>query len=167
MVSDPKSHGRMLPLTRRSAIKLGVLTASVGFAGCSALAGQNTPTQVRLVDLFVINLDASPHTVHVLVQANGDPVYWNSMEAEAFDSEEERAGGGAFEGYPTEPGKYDVYARYDGLPPGEWGRFEFSSIANSYSGDAEIPCIGLYIRIGRLGDESNPPRLSISKSVTC
>lgn len=71
----------------------------------------------------------------------------------ASDEEENRAGGGAFEGYPTTLGGAVLYARVDGRSEEPWRQSDF--------GETDAPCLQLQIHVGDRDEEGTPTRLGI------
>lgn len=136
-------------------------------AGCATFSGEGEPSRIQLTEVSVDNLDTASHTVQVMIQNAGEPVYWESMAAEPFDTGANQLGGGVFAGIPTDPGQYEVYARYAGQPPGEWRHFEYTDITETYAGSSDVPCVGIHIRVGSRHDRTDPPQLTILTSVTC
>ena len=71
-------------VSRRRALA-GLATLGVGaLAGCSTAAGSSTS---RLAYVRVANWHAEPHTVHVLVERDGDLVHWSSHDLAARTDE--------------------------------------------------------------------------------
>lgn len=65
----------------RRRLLAGAATLGVGaLAGCSTAAGSSTS---RLAYVRVANWHAEPHTVHVLVERDGDLVHWSSHDLAA------------------------------------------------------------------------------------
>jgi hypothetical protein len=65
----------------RRRLLAGVGVAAAGaLAGCSTAAGSSTS---RLAYVRVANWHAQPHTVHVLVERDGDLVHWSSHDLSA------------------------------------------------------------------------------------
>lgn len=157
----------MSPLSRRKALQFGGVVFASGIAGCTVLRGDDDVPTGRLVELFVTNLDSKPHSVGVLMQRAGEPVYHNSMLATAYDADAEKAGGGGFEGYPGKPGRYDVYAWYDAQPVEQWRHYEFKSPPGSDEGTVEGQCIRLHLKLGSRHNQSDPPTLDILTGDSC
>lgn len=155
----------MAPVSRRKALQLSGGIALGGMAGCAMAESSEEVPEGRLVELYVLNLDDQPHTVSVLLQRGGDPVYRESMHAAAFDTTANKAGGGAFEGYPTTEGSYALYAWYDDQPTSEWEHYAFSSPGET-GGDGE-GCLRLSLNLGDRHNQSTAPLLSIFTAHTC
>lgn len=141
------------------ALHFGGAALGVGLAGCSVLSQESTSTDTRLGELSVNNLDSKPHTVHVLMLADDEPVYWTSVQAEPFDPETEQAGGDTVDGYPTDPGGYVLHAWYDSQSTDVWKRFNFST--------HDAPCAILTINVGSLDETPGPPSLTIWSGDDC
>jgi len=147
----------MARLTRRRTLQLGSVTLGGAIAGCTALGDGDSET-LTLGELHVDNLDFESHTVSVLFLDGENPVYWDTMDASPAESEEDDAtdvavaGGGIFEGYPTEVGNYVMYAWRDQQPRSEWEQFDFREHDGS--------CIGVEIKIGDITG-SQPGDVSI------
>lgn len=93
---------------------------------------------------MVTNYDRRPHTVHVLILDDGNPVYWASKRVPAGD--ETSPGSVRFEGYPTEPGDSVLHVRTDSQPKSGRERLDF--------GERTASCIGLDIGIGDVNGTS-------------
>lgn len=127
----------MSPLTRRTLLRLGGVTFAGGLAGCNAFGQQSSKTP-RLGELAVTNYDPRPHTVHVLLLDDGEPVYWASTQVSP--AEDGALGGARFEEFPTEPRNYVLHVRADSQPQAKWESFDFS--------EYEVSCLGIKIAIG-------------------
>ena len=143
-------------LTRRKTLQTSGSALVAGLAGCGALDGDPAPDPT-LGEIDVTNLDFRAHTVSVLVLDDDEPVYSAEMdvsaaEPEATDpSDVATAGGGSFEGFPTEVGEFVLYAWRDRQPASKWERFDFR--------EKSVSCLGLDVQIGdvvesRSGDVS-------------
>ena len=147
----------MLPVTRRRTLQMGGSAIVAGLAGCGAF-GRGSPPDPTLGDIEVTNLDFRSHTVSVLVLDAEEPVYWAEMDASAAEPEADdssdvaRAGGGSFEGFPTDVGEYVLYAWRDRQPASKWESFDFSEV--------DASCVGLDIQIGDV-TESRAGEVSI------
>lgn len=131
----------MSSLTRRNLLRLGGTSLGLGIAGClSSGSGSESPEPSRLVTLGVSNYEPEPCTVYVLLLEDDEPVYWNTMAADAFERDENRTGGGTFDGYPTEPGSYVLYAWRDDQSRADWQRFDFR--------EYDTECLGIYVKVG-------------------
>lgn len=159
-----KSH-MMSPVSRRTLLQIcgGVTLTSV--AGCAMTDSAEELPEGRLVELYVLNLDDQPHTVSVLLQRGGEPVYRESMDAAAFDTSANRAGGGPFEDYPTSAGTYTLYAWYDDQPTTEWQQYGFISPEETASEDQQ--CLRIHLKVGDRHNQSTPPRLAIFTGNSC
>lgn len=142
----------MPSLTRRALLRLGGVTLAGGLAGCNALDQQSSKTP-QLGDLTVTNHDPQPHTVHVLLLDNGEPVYWASKEA--TPATDGALGGARFEEFPTKPGNYVLHVRINSQRESKWERLDFSKY--------DVSCIGIMIAIGDI-NQTNPGDVSIWKT---
>ena len=145
----------MSPLSRRTVLTLGGTALCTGLAGCATL-GEASPADTRLHELTVANHESEPHTVHVLLLEDGEPVYMASREVEGR-TDPDRVPGGEFEGYPTEAGSYVLYAWRDDQPRPEWRRFDFS--------EYDVDCVEIAIHVG-MGDVPDS-YVSIWRSFNC
>lgn len=149
-------------LRRRQFLQISGVTVTASLAGCGAV-GRTEPPQRWVEELGVSNLHSETHTVSVLLLRDGEPVYWRSMETEPYNEEEQRAGGGRFEGYPTEPGPYVLYVRLDSQPRSMWKRFTLA--------DHDHECLELEIHVGDdrdIGEQSSePPELHLLVADQC
>ncbi|EMA40852.1 hypothetical protein C446_06735 [Halobiforma nitratireducens JCM 10879] len=134
----------MKRLTRRHALQFGSVALGAAVAGCSSLGvGASEPT--RLTGIRVENRDPTARTVHVLLLDGDDPVYWDSVAADAYSTDRDRGDVTEFEGVPTELGAVVVYAWRDDQPRDEWERFDFGSDDSS--------CFELVVGIGYTVDD--------------
>jgi hypothetical protein len=146
----------MVRLTRRKALQTGGSAIAAGLAGCSALDRGASP-DLTLGEIEVENLDFRPHAVSVAILDDEEPVYWAEMDVSAAEPEADdssgvaAAGGGSFEGFPSQVGGCRLYAWRDEQPTSEWEVFDFNSV--------DASCLGLNIHVGdieqsRTGDVS-------------
>jgi hypothetical protein len=95
--------------SRRSTLALaGISLASL--AGCSSFARGG----IRIGYLAVENEHPEPRDVQVLLLADGEPVFWQTVHADGVDEEANAVGGEILAGYPDEAGSYDIYAKLVG-----------------------------------------------------
>ncbi|MFP8957569.1 hypothetical protein ACLI4Y_12635 [Natrialbaceae archaeon A-CW3] len=147
----------MVSHSRRRALQCGSVVLAGTLAGCLDRFRSDPETVPRLSQLSVANMDSSPATVSALVLEDGDPVFHDRLEADALEGN--RAGGGEFDGYPTEPGQYEIYAWYDDQSRSEWGHIDLGDLVERYSGSNETPCYRVRVRIESAS--GNDRRLSI------
>ncbi|MFP9191521.1 hypothetical protein ACLI4Q_07700 [Natrialbaceae archaeon A-CW1-1] len=147
----------MVSHSRRRALQCGAVVLSGSVAGCLDRFRSEPDPVPQFGDLAVINEDSSPATVSVFVLEDGDPVYHDRLEANA--AEGNRLGGGEFDGYPTEPGQYEIYAWYDDQPRSEWNHIDLGDLVERYSGSNDTPCYRVRVRIESADDGDR--RLSI------
>ena len=75
-------------VTRRELLTAGMAVGVGSLAGCSeALSLSDSPPKLGRVS--VENRDDTPHTVHLLVERDGDLVYWQSFDLEATSENEQ------------------------------------------------------------------------------
>lgn len=145
----------MSRLSRRGLLRIAGGAGLAGLAGCTVLSDESSKTP-RFGYLSVGNYDLRSYTVHVVVLESSEPVYWRTREAtagsEAPTSGEVSPGGVELEGYPTDPGNYELHVRLDGDPRSAWRTLDF--------GEYDVSCIGVSIRIGYRGS-ANAGELSI------
>jgi hypothetical protein len=65
--------------TRRGVIS-GFATSAVFLSGCSALTTDSTDDTFQFSKLELWNDDDEPHRLHLVVEADGEPIYWGSYE---------------------------------------------------------------------------------------
>ncbi|KPN30458.1 hypothetical protein SY89_01191 [Halolamina pelagica] len=75
----------------------------------------------------------------MLVLEHDEPVYRATMDADGARERDDgttEAGGGEFENYPTEPGRYELYAWHEGQASDERAHLSFGpdSLPDSESG---------------------------------
>lgn len=110
----------MYHVSRRRLIRLAGAVSASGFTGCSALS-DDEPEPQQFGFIRAVNDTAKPWTVHFVVLEDDELVYGVSPTVPAAVD-----GVGQtyeFEGVPTEPGVYDIYARLGGSDGGEWQQF--------------------------------------------
>ncbi|SIS05565.1 hypothetical protein [Natronorubrum daqingense] len=113
----------MVGRSRRNVLRIAGVSIATVSAGCASL--QNlTSGETRIEGLAIHNTDYEEYTGYVLLVDGEDPVYFDSMELEPFSEEENTAGGGLFEGYPSNPGEYTLYAWLDDQSRSEWAQFD-------------------------------------------
>lgn len=117
----PTTVWNMVHVTRRKALQLSGSAILAGLAGCSTLDSGSAP-DTTLGEIEVTNLNFRPHTVSVLIIDDDEPVYSAEMDAGAAEPEVDdssdvtTAGGGSFEGFPTEVEESVLYAWCDRQP---------------------------------------------------
>jgi len=155
----------MPSLSRRDAIRVGgVAVAAAGLAGC---ASEPDPPNVQFSELTLVNAHPEPHTVTVLLFENDEPVYRSTMDAEGAREREDgttEAGGGEFEDYPTEPGRYELYAWYEQQASGEWAHLTFDTESLPDSGDGPL-CAQVLLVVN--GDGEGSPRIGFFTNNDC
>ncbi|KAB1197777.1 MULTISPECIES: hypothetical protein [Haloferax] len=142
----------MVSLTRREALRLGGVALTGGLAGCTADSKESSQVP-RLGELDVLNYDPTPHTVHVVLLDDSEPVYWASEDVPPAKNGE--LGGAEFVDFPTEPGAYVLHVRADDQPTSEWEQFDF--------GEYGVDCLGIQIKIGHV-DQTAASDVSIWKT---
>lgn len=102
----------------------------LGLPGCSGLPRSPGASGTRIDSIRVQNVHAEPHTVHVSVVRDGDPVLRETRHLDAAYEENGawHATNAELPDVPTDSGGYVVYARVDGdgtqvldLSEGEYG----------------------------------------------
>jgi hypothetical protein len=111
----------MRSISRRNALRAGSLAVAGGIAGCSGRSPELAA--FSLGELTLWNVHEQPHTATVMLLENGEPVYRATLDAEAVEGNQ--AGGGEFEGYPTEAGRYELYGWHEDAANDEWTRLAF------------------------------------------
>lgn len=112
------------------------------------------PEDVRLSNLRYRNTDRRSDRLHVILLEDGEPVYWTAKEvapAVVQDDGSLLVQARTFEGYPTEPAPYVLYARLEDAPRSEWRTTRFDG-SGSVSGDPDYLCsdVTIVIRDARL-----------------
>ena len=128
--------------SRRDLLRTGGLAVAGGLAGCST--DPPAPPEFRIGERKLMNTHEQPHSGTVFLFDDGEPVYRETIEAEAASGNQ--AGGGAFEGYPTEPGWYELYGWHGAAGEDEWARLAFDPDSFSGAGD-EPPCVEVILMI--------------------
>lgn len=150
----------MVLVTRRNALQLGGGILGIIGSGCTALEDES-PEETYLNDLTVLNRDRTEYTLFVLMIKGEKPVYWNSVDVDAYSEEEDRAGGGEFTNYPTDPGSYSLYVWRDDQPRSEWEQVDFDEFDHPTGG-----CVEIMIMVGDASDEDHG-NISILHSISC
>lgn len=104
----------MVSVTRRGTLQIGGTALVTGLAGCGSVGGRSGAT---LDVVNVVNEREDPHIVHLLVEHDGEIVYWSSLDLPAATTRE----GGVIEAegtviedeWPDRPGRIVVHARLD------------------------------------------------------
>lgn len=78
----------MLRSTRREFLGGGAVVGLGSLAGCSRMSSL-TSSPPKLGRIQVENRDDAPHTVHLLVERDGDIVYWQSFDLEATEENDQ------------------------------------------------------------------------------
>ncbi|WP_458210081.1 hypothetical protein [Haladaptatus sp. NG-SE-30] len=108
--------------------------------GCLSLGESSAPPVLGKIG--ITNHAYEPYTVHVLIERDGQPIYWADHEATAGDS----VGPGGAElpcAWVNEPGRYVVRARLDGRTT--WRSMNVA--------DANVSPISVTLRIGDIHTE--------------
>lgn len=124
-------------VTRRRAVRVLGACLVGGSAGCTAF-GRDAREFPELYRLRASNSDTRPHTVHVVLLEDGEPVYWDSGDLQP--REDGVVDSVTFEGYPTDAAPYVLHARIDEQPRSEWRTVEFATF--------DQPCLSLDLEIG-------------------
>ena len=155
----------MPSLSRRDALRAGIgVAAGVSIAGCSSEPG---PPNVQFGELTLINSHSEPHTVTVLVFEDDEPVYRSTMDAHGARERDDgttEAGGGQFENYPTEPGRYELYAWYEQQASDEWVDISFDAGSLPDSTDGPL-CVQVLLVVE--SDGEGAPRLGYFTNNDC
>lgn len=106
---------KMRPISRREALQIGGVALTTSFAGCASVLGQSG---VTLDAIRVVNKREESHTVHLIVEHDGEIAYWSSfdfppattrgddvIEVDSVTVENE---------WPDRPGRLVIHARLDG-----------------------------------------------------
>lgn len=143
-------------MRRRRLLALGATGVVGALAGCSNPSKQQSTQstdkgrQSRLGYIRVANWHAQPHTLHVLVERDDDPVHWSSHEMGAGNETVQTE---LLEhSWATDSGRFVVYVRIDNR--GSWKRFDLT--------EQQGECYGVEARVNRDGDlglwyEKSPP----------
>jgi hypothetical protein len=110
----------MPDVSRRRILRLAGVASTGGFTGCSALSDDGSEPQ-EIAFIRAVNDTPQPRTIQFIVLEDDELVYGVSPTVPAAVD-----GVGQsyeFEGLPTEPGLYDIYARLGGSEDGPWQQF--------------------------------------------
>ncbi|WP_313693746.1 hypothetical protein [Halorarum halobium] len=148
----------------------GVLAAAggVGAAGLAGCLGEGAANQAevggdgsdsRLAYLRVANEDAVDHTVHVLVQRNGEPVHWSDHELD--DGDREMTSETVEQSWTGSADEITVYLRLD--DEDEWESFDIA--------DGGGDCFGAMAKVDAEGEfgvwfQQNPPACETTPTAT-
>jgi hypothetical protein len=143
--------------TRRSLLQFSGTLCLTGLAGCATFGQQSQATLPRLGELKALNLDDQPRTVHVLIEKDRETVWQASKRMKAAPSN--GATGIMFEGYPSKPAPYIVYAWKDNQSREDARSFDFS--------EQDAECVGLNFQIGDPGVDLENPHLAIFTTTNC
>jgi hypothetical protein len=144
-VVEPVTH-----LSRRKLLQVGGATLLGGLAGCSGLGLSSSPPEIGT--LRVENHVPAPVVVQLLVTHEREPIYWASRRAPA-DSSDDETRRVAFDGLPTAPGEFVVYARSQAQPPTAWETLD--------SRDFDASCLSFIVEIGNSSGNETAEDVSI------
>jgi hypothetical protein len=102
-------------VTRRAALTASA-SGLVAFTGCSTFDGGDGDDRMEfaLDRLTARNRDSTPHTLHLQVAYDGDPIFWQSYDlGTRGDGSDAPTGLLVDHDWPDEPGRYDIRARVD------------------------------------------------------
>lgn len=134
-----------MPGRTRRAFALSATAFLSGFAGCNAFSSDaDRPTRTAyLAALTLRNADPEARTLHVLVEHDGDPVYWRSHRLGPRDS-----GDASVEVDPTwnveSSGEYVVHGRVD--DSSDWRTFDLTELP-PVKGEDPPHCEGIELEI--------------------
>lgn len=154
----------MPSLSRRNALRAGSVAVAAGLAGCSS---EPEPPNIKFDELTLVNSNPEPHTVTVLVLENDEPVYRSTMDADAARERDDgttEAGGGEFQEYPTEPGRYELYAWYEQQASDEWAYLSFDADSLPDSEDGPL-CAKVLVIVE--SDTEGSPRIGFFTNNDC
>ena len=143
-----------MPSSRPTRREFGLVAAVAlsGAAGCSALSDDGPPLRTTyLASLELQNADAAERRLHVLVERNGEPVYWQThrLGPHAREGEDDRV-----DVDPTwdvaESGEYVVRARVDDSP--DWRTFDLA-VLPPVEGEDPPHCEAIELRVSDGGVE--------------
>ena len=130
-------HRDMRLLSRRQLLAgLGVVAAS-GAAGCLSTVESS---RTRLAEIVFINMDDSPHTVALWIEAAGETVFQTVQDLPPADEIQPVLT--HENGLPTEAASYTVRAEVDGGA---------DSIERTYPDRSNGNCYGLTVRLNQDG----------------
>lgn len=116
--------------TRRMFLS-GLSTVLVGLSGCSAsIRGENSVENpsFSIGNIEIQNKHNASHSFHVLIQEDGEPVFWKSYRADGAkykDGRLEKPTGTIWEA-PSGTAKYTIYARVDNRE--SWEKADYTEI---------------------------------------
>lgn len=103
-------------LTRRATLTAAA-SGLTALAGCSTFDGDgdgDDRMEFALDQLTALNDDSVPHTLHLQVAYDGDPIFWQSYDlGTQGDSSNPPARLLVEHDWPAEPGRYAIRARVD------------------------------------------------------
>ncbi|MFW5939217.1 MAG: hypothetical protein ACOCQU_02085 [Halolamina sp.] len=103
----------------------------------------------------------------MLVLEDDESVYRSTMDAEGAHERDDGtagAGGGEFDNYPTEPGRYELYAWYEGQANEEWAHLSFDADSLPDSEDEPV-CVQVLLVLDNDGERL--PRLGFFTGNDC
>lgn len=126
--------------TTRRRLLSGVLGGGLAiFGGCLGASGGDGAA-ARLGYVRMANWHDEPHTLHVLVERDGEPVHWTSYALESASDGVRTAT--LEQDWTGTPGEYVVYVRRDGRT--SWKEFE--------AGEGTGDCFGVEARVNEAGE---------------
>ena len=109
-------------------------------------------------EISVLNRDPATYTVSMLLVEDGEPVYWDSVDVDAYSADSDTVGSAEFENYPTEPGAYTLYVWRDDQPRSAWAEYDLR--------EYDLPCVKFLVILGRPSDDRRR-RVSLRPSAGC
>jgi hypothetical protein len=138
-------------VSRRRVLQTSGAALLGGLAGCSALPGSESATEIG--ELQVQNYVPESTTVQVLVRDRGDPVYWSAKPVPAAGEDGEAFGRTYFEGFPAEPGQYTLHVKTAAQSTDEWATTDLTS--------EDAACSTFQVEIGSRESASGLDELSM------
>lgn len=148
----------MPSLQRRTVLARCGAILVAGLAGCAQVTSLHSSVAPELREVTISNFDDEPHTAHVLILKDGEPVYSDLVTVEGIGPRFSIIGEGEFTGLPTNPGAATLYAGVDDQETSEWKRFNFVDYNND--------CVGLNLTI-QSDETQQEPTLSLFSHSEC
>jgi len=116
-------------LTRRRLLVSVVPAVGGGVAGCTGLGAvqRSAPT---IEHLEAQSENPEPHTVSVLLLADGEPLFAETVDLPPYNPETNRIRTQIFEGYPTDEPVETLYAWRDDQPRDDWQEADLTRTDN-------------------------------------
>lgn len=143
---------------RRQLLRIGGLTAAGTIAGCTDLLAEEAP-ETRLTFLLFHNFTDEAHSVAVRIEDETTTLYEETVTMDPHSSELLPPDTVTSDGYPTDPGHYDVVFRLQ-------TQADTAGRADVDLGTVDHECVGYTVEVAPAENEDDP-RLTVFPNTGC